>query len=404
MSRLALFLLGPPGVERDGVLVEVDTRKAIALLAYLAITRQQQSRDTLATLLWPEYDQPHARATLRRTLSALNKALAGNWLEIGRETVSLKQNSDFWLDVEHFLHLLAQCQTHGHSSSEICSACLQPLTEAVALYRDDFLVGFSLRDSPNFDSWQFYQADSLRRDLANALERLVQCYSSQSDYEPAISYARRWLALDRLHEPAHRELMRLYAWSGDRTAALHQYRECVQVLDQELGVAPLAETTRLYQAIKENQLPPPPSIQPPPSVGRKETTRDTVSLSGPPPALSPASLAQPLVSSAHVPLVGRSAEWEKLNEAYTGSSAHSSIIILSGEAGIGKTRLAEELVAYAQSRGASVVAARCYEGETELAYEPIVEGLRTMLAHKQDVHWLENVPEPWLSEASRLVP
>src|SRR5579884_2043811 len=264
MSRLALFLLGPPGVERDGVLVEVDTRKAIALLAYLAITRQQQSRDTLATLLWPEYDQPHARATLRRTLSALNKALAGNWLEIGRETVSLKQNSDFWLDVEHFLHLLAQCQTHGHSSSEICSACLQPLTEAVALYRDDFLVGFSLRDSPNFDSWQFYQADSLRRDLANALERLVQCYSSQSDYEPAISYARRWLALDRLHEPAHRELMRLYAWSGDRTAALHQYRECVQVLDQELGVAPLAETTRLYQAIKENQLPPPPSIQPPP--------------------------------------------------------------------------------------------------------------------------------------------
>jgi len=75
MSRLALFLLGPPRIERDGVLVDVDTRKAIALLAYLAITRQQQSRDTLATLLWPEYDQTHARATLRRTLSVLNKAL-----------------------------------------------------------------------------------------------------------------------------------------------------------------------------------------------------------------------------------------------------------------------------------------------------------------------------------------
>src|SRR5207253_10969862 len=133
---------------------------------------------------------------------------------------------------------------------------------------------------------------------------------------------------------------------------------------------------------------------------RKETTLNTVSLSGLPPALSPASVAQPPVSSANVPLVGRSVEWAKLSEAYTSSSSHSSIIILSGEAGIGKTRLAEELVAYVRSKGASVVAARCYEGETQLAYEPIVEGLRTMLAHKQDVHWLENVPEPWLSEAS----
>jgi DNA-binding SARP family transcriptional activator len=127
MSRLALFLLGPPRIERDGVLVDVDTRKAIALLAYLAVTRQHHSRDALATLLWPEYDQPHARATLRRTLSALNKALAWNWLEIGRETVGLNQNSNLWLDVEHFLNLLAQCRTHGHSSAEVCSACLQPL-------------------------------------------------------------------------------------------------------------------------------------------------------------------------------------------------------------------------------------------------------------------------------------
>src|SRR5437762_6611816 len=122
MSRLALFLLGPPRIERDGVLVNVDTRKAIALFAYLAITQQHHSRDTLATLLWPEYDQPHARATLRRTLSALNKALAGSWLEIGREAVGLNQNANFWLDVEHFSNLLAQCRTHGHSSSEVCSA------------------------------------------------------------------------------------------------------------------------------------------------------------------------------------------------------------------------------------------------------------------------------------------
>ncbi|MFL5663576.1 MAG: SARP family transcriptional regulator, partial [Ktedonobacteraceae bacterium] len=80
MTRLALFLLGPPRIEREGLSITVDTRKAIALIAYLAITRQRHSRDALATLLWPEYDQTNARGALRRTLSTLNKALAGDWL------------------------------------------------------------------------------------------------------------------------------------------------------------------------------------------------------------------------------------------------------------------------------------------------------------------------------------
>src|SRR5438094_4228695 len=98
--------------------------------------------------------------------------------------------------------------------------------------------------------------------------------------------------------------MQLHAWVGDRAAALRQYRECVQALEQELGVAPLAETTRLYQMIKENQLPPPPmSIQLPPSVSRKETASDNVPLPSPSLALSPASVAQPPVSNASVPLV-----------------------------------------------------------------------------------------------------
>src|SRR5205085_11329466 len=101
-------------------------------------------------------------------------------------------------------------------------------------------------------------AESLRRDLATALERLIDCHSRAGEFAPAIGYARRWLALDPLHEPAHRQLMLLYAWAGQRAAALHQYRECVRVLDQELGVPPLGETTQLYQAIKENQAPPPP--------------------------------------------------------------------------------------------------------------------------------------------------
>src|SRR5207253_5917570 len=124
MSRLALYLLGQPRIECDGETVDLDTRKASALMAYLAVTRQRHSRDTLAALLWPEYDQAHARATLRRTLSTLNKALAGPWLEVDRETIGLNPDSDLQIDVNTFHDHLAVCQFHHHRPAEACPACL----------------------------------------------------------------------------------------------------------------------------------------------------------------------------------------------------------------------------------------------------------------------------------------
>lgn len=205
MSHLALFLFGPPRMERDGEIINVDTRKATALISYLAITRQRHSRDALAALLWPDYDQPHARATLRRTLSALNKALAGTWLSIDRETVGLDQQASFWLDVDEFQGYLAECRKHNHPASEVCSACIEPLTKAVKLYRDDFMAGFSLHDSSNFDDWQFYQADSLRRDLAQAHNMLGILASSQGDIEQAHYHLEHSLALaDNLNYPSIR--------------------------------------------------------------------------------------------------------------------------------------------------------------------------------------------------------
>ena len=174
MSGLSLSLFGPPRIELAGAPINVDTRKAIALIAYLAVTRQQHGRDSLAALLWPENDQPHARAALRRTLSALNKATRGQWLDIERETLGLDFHAGISVDVHDFRNLLAECATHGHAPGEVCTACAQPLTAAVALYQDNFLAGFSLRDSPEFDDWQFYQADTLRREFASALERLAQ--------------------------------------------------------------------------------------------------------------------------------------------------------------------------------------------------------------------------------------
>ncbi|HJT56028.1 MAG TPA: BTAD domain-containing putative transcriptional regulator, partial [Ktedonobacteraceae bacterium] len=407
MSRLALSLLGPPRIERDGILVDVDTRKATALIAYLAVTRQRHSRDALAALLWPEYDQSHARATLRRTLSTLNKALNGPWLEVDRETLSLNFDTDLQVDVNRFHDYLAQCQHHQHKPAETCPACLDPLTQAVALYRGDFLAGFSLRDSPNFDDWQFYQADSLRRELAGALERLVNCHSSRGNYDSAIAYARRWLSLDRLHEPAYRQLMQLYAWAGQRNAALHQYRECVQVLEQELGVSPLESTTRLYQSIKENSAPPPP-VQSKSAVGviSQESSNETAGTTST--ATLVASTLAPVVGytlpGTTYPLLGRSEEWLILTQAYDSIGAEGSLVILEGEAGIGKTRLAEEFLSSLRAKGATVIAARCYEGEMQLAYGPIVNGLRNAIAQKRDTLWLEAIPTPWLSEAARLLP
>jgi ABC-type oligopeptide transport system substrate-binding subunit len=121
------------------------------------------------------------------------------------------------------------------------------------------MAGFTLRDCPGFDEWQFFQSEGLRHELASALERLVRGHSAQGAYEPAIPYARRWLALDPLHEPVHRQLMQLYTWAGQRALALRQYGECERVLQEELGVPPEEETTQLYQAIKEKRHLPPPT-------------------------------------------------------------------------------------------------------------------------------------------------
>jgi WD40 repeat protein/DNA-binding SARP family transcriptional activator len=254
MPRLKLFLLGPPRVEVAGEYVELKPRKALALLIYLACSGERQLRDALATLFWPDASQRQARASLRRRLSELHQTPVGDWLEADRESVTLNFGSDLWLDVTQFRHYLATCRQHGHPADEACPHCLEPLTAAVALYRADFLSGFTLPDSPDFDGWQFFETETLRQELASALARLVRWYSAQDEAEAALPHARRWLALDPLHEPAHRQLMWLYAWTDQQGAALHQYQECARLLQEELGISPSAETQTLYEDIKARRV------------------------------------------------------------------------------------------------------------------------------------------------------
>jgi carbamoylphosphate synthase small subunit len=132
--------------------------------------------------------------------------------------------------------------------------CLDELTNTQTLYRDDFLTGFTLPDCPDFDEWQFFQNEGLRQQLAQSLEQLITLHIEQHTFETAIPYARRWLVLDPLHEHAHQQLMRLYAWSGQWAAALRQFETCVRLLDTELGVPPSPETRQLNEAIKTKQL------------------------------------------------------------------------------------------------------------------------------------------------------
>ena len=363
MSALKLTLFGPPRLEREGQPVEVSRRKALALLVYLAATGQPHSRDTLATLFWPEVDQRRARGNLRRALSDLNQELGEGSLVLEGETVALAGDDHVWLDVAQFRAGLAACAGYDHPSEDTPPACLSLLAETAELYQADFLAGFTLRDAPEFDDWQYFEAEGLRQALASALERLVQAHSSQGDYEAAIPYARRWLALDNLNEPVHRQLMQLYALAGRRHEALRQYKVCAEALKTELGASLDPETEALYQQIIGGEVAPAPAATPKPAW------------------LPPAPIAVEVERSA--PLVGREIELERLQaKISTGWRGQGAIIFLAGVSGVGKTRLAYETLRAAAQAGVTTLVGAAYEQEVHLAYHPFIEAIDRYLAEQ----------------------
>jgi DNA-binding SARP family transcriptional activator len=250
LAELRVSLLGAPRAVVGRTPIVTDTRKATALLAYLAVSQQPQRRAVLAALLWPEADEQKARGALRRTLSVLRSALRDRWLEADGDTIDLDR-ATVRVDVIEFRRAIHEGR----------------LADAVGLYAGDFLAGFSLRDSPAFDDWQAAEADALRVSYGEAITRLAEAAERDGDLAAAVGHAKHRLALDPLHEPAHRELMRLLARSGDRAAALRQYREAVRLLDQELGVAPVAETRALHDAIEAGTLGDEPTVSTAAAVG-----------------------------------------------------------------------------------------------------------------------------------------
>lgn len=345
MSRLNLYFLGPPRIELDDQPISVDTRKAIALLAYITVTGESQRRDTLVNLLWPDYDQRRGRTNLRRTLYALRKAIDGPWLDADRETIGLHPETPLWIDVKQFRSDLRECQRHGHPDSEACQECEILLTSALRLCRGDFLAGFSLRDSLNFDDWQFTEAEILRRERIVALDRLVKCLAAQAKVEAALDVARQWLALDRLDESAHRCLIRLYAQNGQRSAALCQYEDCVQILEAELGAPPQPSTTELYEAALHGH------IAAPAQTTERATARDLrVSRDA-----GIGQLIWPREAYEGV-FVAREKEiarlWNHLDAAFGG---RGRVVLVSGGPGRGKTALIQEFARQAQERAPDLI-------------------------------------------------
>ncbi|RPI49331.1 MAG: hypothetical protein EHM56_12530 [Chloroflexi bacterium] len=137
MPRLQLFLFGPPRLERDGVPLQFDTRKILALVAYLAVSALRNegrgfTRESLVALLWPEMEPRRARAVLRRNLSLLRGALEGEWLAVDGQVVGTDPRANLWLDVEQFQRLVRAWEGHGHPQEEVCSRCLEDLEGAAA--------------------------------------------------------------------------------------------------------------------------------------------------------------------------------------------------------------------------------------------------------------------------------
>ncbi|HEY7880926.1 MAG TPA: AAA family ATPase, partial [Streptosporangiaceae bacterium] len=401
-TDLSLALLGPPVVRRGGAPVTFDTRKATALLALLAVTGREHSRDRLADLLWPEADSAKGRASLRRTLS-VTAAVMGDGLVISRAAIALDP-ALVRVDVREFNALIGRPDAAS-------------LERAAALYRDDFLAGFTLRGCAEFDEWQTSVSEELRQALARGLQRLVAACIAQGSLERAAGHARRWLQLDPLHEPAHQAIIRLHGWAGQRSAAMRQYRSLVRVLDRDLAVRPLPETTRLYDDVRAGRLGPPPVPVAVPAVDEEEAAGPGEAPAAPaeavPASAVPASAAPAEVATAGTPtwpLVGRTAELASLRAAWQAArggghdgAGHSGrVVAIAGQAGSGKTRLIAELRAEAAGTGAVVLAARSHDGETGLPFVLAADLLRTALAIRPDLPG--TLPAQTAAMAGRLVP
>jgi DNA-binding SARP family transcriptional activator len=359
---LRVNLLGDFRLSYDEAPVHgVDTPRLQSLLAYLVLHRDApQLRHHLAFLFWPDSTEVQALTNLRNLLHHLRHDLpeADRFLYVDAQTLQWRPDVPFAFDVAELESAVEEAQRAEQAGDR--AALRAALERVAALYRGDLLPSC-------YDDWILPERERLRQTFIDKLEQLIQLLESQRDYPAAIAYAQRLLRHDPLREATYRRLMRLYALNDDRAAAVRTYHACATILQRELDVGPSPATREVYERLLQREAPPAPA---PPS---------------------PAELA------ATLPMVGRDREWMQLQEAWRAAAAgEARFVLLIGEVGIGKTRLVEELLTWADRQGIVTASARCYAAEGGLPYAPVVAWLRA-----RPLPPLENV---WLAEVARLLP
>jgi DNA-binding SARP family transcriptional activator len=348
MASLNLRLLGGFDVRiASGPPLTLQTRKTQALLAYLALSGgATHPRDKLTALLWGGTGDRQARHSLRQALSTLRKVLA-----------AADASPEIVVEGEHVtLDLSAVSVDAALFERRVRQGTLEALEGAVDLYRGDLLEGLPVRE-PAFEEWLLAERERLRELVLQALARLVALHERRGDAGVAIRFAQRLLAMDALHEAAHRALMRLYARDGRRGAALRQYQVCLDVLQRELGTEPEPETRELYHALLRRR----PASGP---AGRAAEIDSN--------PMAPASTA-----TGGPALIGRDDELARLGRALDAAREGRGVVAaILGEAGVGKSRLVDKLAAAAVARGIRVVTGRAYELEGALPLGPWIDAIQ----------------------------
>ncbi|MFZ0546947.1 MAG: BTAD domain-containing putative transcriptional regulator [Candidatus Promineifilaceae bacterium] len=327
---LAFKLLGGLSIKLNGEpLSNLASRKAEALLVYLACERQEHSRESLATFLWDDRPLSRSLGNLSVLLTSLRKEVEP-FVHLGRNALSFNLESNYFLDSQVFEEKINQARKR-QSGQPLRTAAAQ-LTQALELYQGSFLAGFHIREARDFEEWVLLEQERLQRLAIDGLADLVDFHLLRNQTQEGIAQAARQLALDPLRESAHRQMMQLLMLDGQRNAALAQFETCRQILEDELGVEPAEATTELYEQIRAgdwaNNLE---------TMGAGSGQRVPVPIS-----ITPT----PTLSSLHnLPIqtttfIGREQELSQITQRLEEPACR--LLTLVGHGGIGKTRLALE--------------------------------------------------------------
>lgn len=349
-----------------------------SLVAYLALHRDApQPRQRLAFLFWPDSSEAQARNNLRQFVHALRHTAPdiSDMLLIDLHTIQWRQDIDLRLDVEEFERALRVVDVQARTQD--IHAARAAGERMLALYQADLLPGC-------YDEWIGPERDRLRDRFTQALRWLVTFHEAQRDFALAIRCARRLIRCDPLDEEGYRCLMRLLAQTGDRVGELRAYRACATALGQGLGMEPSQATKELHQRLLR--------VESAPAAGAAadgdQSTAEEVPTRHQSLALPPS-------------LIGRQRAWETLHQAWRAASAGApGFALITGEAGMGKSRLAEEMAHWAGERGGTTATARSYAAEGQLSFAPVIEWLRSP-GLRPHIGQLETV---WLTELARLLP